>query len=475
LASLAGRNRALHQAVSDGIHVFDESGHLVEVNDVFCRMLGYSHEEILRLNIADFDEQWSKEELRAKLIELVREHIELPVTFETRHRSKDGTIREVDIHGVSVILDGYNYFYASARDITDRKQAERELNVAKEAAESAVRAKSAFFAMMTNELRTPLNGVMGFSDLLSDTQLNENQREYVQTITSSGAHLLDVINDILDFSSMESGKLQLHVTPFSIAEMLESSIQQVRTSALQKRLTLHSETGSVVPEQMTGDERRVRQILINLLGNAVKFTSTGSVVLRVATSVIGNQPALDFSITGLGISAEALGRLFQPFTQANSAVGYTFGGSGLGLSISQRLAEAMNGKVTVTSTLGKGSVFTLRLPLESSFPVPAIPSPLVPVDSEATLPKDNLILVVDDDRASGVVAVKMLQNLGYQVGFVTNGAEAIEAFWPGKYSAIFMDVRMPVMDGLVATRKIREIEGPTGYHVPIIAFLARRY
>ncbi len=230
LASLAVRNRALHQAVSDGIHVLDEQGHLVEVNDAFCRMLGYSEEEILRLNIADIDEQWLKEELHAKLIELVRGHKDLPVTFETRHRSKDGTIREVDINGISVILDGHNYFYASARDITDRKQAERAMKIAKEAAESLARAKSDFLAMMTHELRTPLNGVMGFSELLSDTQLNNEQREYVLSISSSGSYLLGIINDILDYSTIEHGKLEIDGAPFSIAEILESSMGSVRKS-----------------------------------------------------------------------------------------------------------------------------------------------------------------------------------------------------------------------------------------------------
>jgi len=367
-------------------------------------------------------------------------------------------------------------------DVTDRKMAEKELKTAKTAAESATRTKSEFLAMMTHELRTPLNGMMGFSELLSDTPLNDEQREYAQTISSSGEHLLSIINDILDFSSMENGRLYLHSAPFSIAGLLESSILSVRKSAIEKGLDLLSETGSGVPELMTSDERRVRQILINLLGNAVKFTSAGSVVLRFAASTSGNQPAVDFSVedTGLGISAEALGRLFQPFTQASSAIGRSFGGTGLGLSISRRLAEAMNGTVTVTSTLGKGSIFTLRLPLE----VPAggmasVPSHLfigadgASPSSPSAEPLARPVLVVDDDRASGVVAVKMLQNLGHRVEFVTNGAEAIEAFSPGKYSAIFMDVAMPVMDGLDATGKIREIEAASGCHVPIIAFTAQ--
>ena len=390
--------------------------------------------------------------------------------------STRGNVVEWDAQGKAVRLVGIH------SDISERKAMESKLSAALDRAESATRAKSEFLAMMTHELRTPLNGLMGFSELLSDTPLNDEQREYAQTISSSGEHLLSIINDILDFSSMENGRLYLHSAPFSIAGLLESSILSVRKSAIEKGLVLHSETGSGVPELMTSDERRVRQILINLLGNAVKFTSAGSVVLRFAASTSGNQPAVDFSVedTGLGISAEALGRLFQPFTQASSAIGRSFGGTGLGLSISRRLAEAMNGTVTVTSTLGKGSIFTLRLPLE----VPAggmasVPSHLfigadgASPSSPSAEPLARPVLVVDDDRASGVVAVKMLQNLGHRVEFVTNGAEAIEAFSPGKYSAIFMDVAMPVMDGLDATGKIREIEAASGCHVPIIAFTAQ--
>ena len=383
--------------------------------------------------------------------------------------STRGNVVEWDAQGKAVRLVGIH------SDISERKAMESKLSAALDRAESATRAKSEFLAMMTHELRTPLNGLMGFSELLSDTPLNDEQREYAQTINSSGEHLLSIINDILDFSSIENGRLYLHSAPFSIARILESSMLSVRKSAIEKGLDLHSETGSGVAELIAGDERRVRQILINLLGNAVKFTSTGSVVLRVAASTTGNQPAVDFSVedTGLGISAEALGRLFQPFTQASSAIGRSFGGTGLGLSISRRLAEAMNGTITVTSTLGKGSIFTLRLPLEVSFPAPSIPGPAVPVHSEPKAPAGDLILVVEDDKASGVIAVKMLQNLGHHVEFVTNGAEAIEAFSPGKYSAILMDVAMPLMDGLVATEKIREIEAATGFHVPIIAFTAQ--
>ena len=383
--------------------------------------------------------------------------------------STRGNVVEWDAQGKAVRLVGIH------SDISERKAMESKLSAALDRAESATRAKSEFLAMMTHELRTPLNGLMGFSELLSDTPLNDEQREYAQTINSSGEHLLSIINDILDFSSIENGRLYLHSAPFSIAGILESSMLSVRKSAIEKGLDLHSETGSGVAELIAGDERRVRQILINLLGNAVKFTSTGSVVLRVAASTTGNRPAVDFSVedTGLGISAEALGRLFQPFTQASSAIGRSFGGTGLGLSISRRLAEAMNGTITVTSTLGKGSIFTLRLPLEVSFPAPSIPGPAVPVHSEPKAPAGDLILVVEDDKASGVIAVKMLQNLGHHVEFVTNGAEAIEAFSPGKYSAILMDVAMPLMDGLVATEKIREIEAATGFHVPIIAFTAQ--
>ncbi len=389
-----------------------------------------------------------------------------------------------------------------------RNAAIQALEQATARAESANRAKSEFLAMMSHELRTPLNGVLGFADLLWNTPLTNEQAEHVRTIQNSSNHLLDIVNDILDFFSIEKGAMRLESAPICLSDLVETSCQAIRKTAADKGLELRCETAPGVPDQITGDARRIRQILINLLGNAVKFTSEGSVVLRLAPTAEAGRGFLNFSVedTGPGIPFETLARLFKPFTQADSTRSRAFGGAGLGLAVSQRLAEAMGGSITVSSTPGKGSTFTFHFPLASPPPtagtgVPPVgmqdsstgtvaphtdvPPGNLPFESgpksaasgveekfPATETPGNLVLVVEDDKSSSFLAGKMLQSLGCRVEFADNGAEAVAVFAPGKFSAILMDVRMPVMDGLVATRKIREVEAAAGGHVPIIALTA---
>ena len=362
-----------------------------------------------------------------------------------------------------------------------RKQSEDERNKALLCAEAAAAAKGEFLGVMSHELRTPLNGVLGFAELLADTPLDDEQKSFAQTITSSGEHLLSIVNDILDFSSIEHGSLAIQLAPLRISELVESSDVAIRQAAAEKGIEFRSEVADGVPDQMTGDERRIRQILINLLGNALKFTPGGSVVLRVAPDTEGR--FLDFSVedTGIGISPETLGCLFKPFTQANSTTIRPFGGTGLGLAISRRLAEAMGGTLTVASAPDKGSTFTFRLPLEiPDGGVAAVPSQLFmgadgaspsSPGAEASMATERRpVLVADDEQSSTVLAGKMLQSLGYRAEFAADGAEAVAAFVPGKFSAILMDMAMPVMDGLDATRKIRNLE--SGTRVPIIALTA---
>ncbi|MEI8386308.1 MAG: ATP-binding protein [Verrucomicrobiota bacterium] len=369
-----------------------------------------------------------------------------------------------------------------SRDITERKMVEKELKTARDVAESAVQAKSEFLATMTHELRNPLCGILGFAELLADTTHDDKQQSFIEAIRDSGNHLLSLINDVLDFSSIEKGSLTIHSASFDLARLVKAASDSVRKSADDKGIAFHYDVAATVPEQITGDERRIRQILINLLANAVRFTSDGSVSLRVTRF----RKFLDFSVkdTGIGISSEALARLFQLFTQADSTINQKYGGTGIGLAISQCLAEDMGGSISVISVPGKGSTFTFRLPLEApAGGIASAPSHLLtgtdvasPSSPCAKTPARTAllpVLVVEDDRSNSLMVGKMLTSLGYHVEFVTSGAEAIEAFLPGKYSAILMDLRMPVMDGLVATEKIREIELVTGYHVPIIAFTAQ--
>ena len=485
---IANRLAAIVESSDDAIIGKDLNGIVTSWNRGAETIFGYTAAEmvgapILRLIPADRqqEEQGILERIRGgKKIE----------HFETRRLTKDGRLLDVSVT-VSPIRDaGGKVIGVSkvAHDITERKRVEASLATALLRAEASAAAKSEFLAIMSHELRTPLNGVLGFAQLLSDTLLDSEQMDYAKTISKSGEHLLAIVSDILDFSSIDAGALAIHAAPLAVADLVKTAEDTVRKTAREKGLELRCELAAGVPQQITGDEQRIRQILINLLGNAVKFTAGGSVILRVATAAEGR--FLDFCVedSGIGISSEKFGQLFQPFVQADSKMNRRFGGTGLGLAISRRIAEAMGGTITVASTPGKGSTFTFRFPLEST---PVRPAGIAPVPSHLFIGADGVspsspsaetpvrpdasqlfALVVDDDNASGVVAVKMLQKLGHHADYVADGAKAVQAFLPGKYSAIFMDVAMPVMDGLVATRKIREIEAGTSLHVPIIAFTA---
>ena len=410
----------------------------------------------------------------------------------------DGSIHNIraiakvkrDASGIPVHLVGTNW------DITEQKLVESRLEEATAKAEKATAAKSEFLATMTHELRNPLTGVLGFAEILAGTPLDDEQQSYTEGIRESGVHLLSLINDVLDFSSIEKGALTIHPAPFDLAHLVKSSSELVRKSAADKGVAFLCDVGADVPAQITGDERRIRQILINLLANAIKFTSDGSVSLRVTRS----GKFLDFSVedTGIGISSEALSRLFQLFTQADSTINQKYGGTGIGLAVSQHLAEAMGGTISVVSVPGKGSTFTFRLPLEvSAGGMASVPSvgKNDPVEKsggrcsvsadfsdpkngtarspslQGTTGRDALpVLVVEDDRNNRLMVDKLLQSLGYRVEFAGNGAEAVDAFAPGKYLAILMDLRMPVMNGFEAAGIIRSRE--SGSRVPIIALSA---
>ncbi len=397
-------------------------------------------------------------------------------TFDTEFRvsGSDGSTRyiralaivERSAAGKPLRMIGTNW------DVTPRKILENDLNSALKRAEAAARTKSDFLAVMSHELRTPLNGVLGFSELLTHTPLGEEQKVYAETIRESGEHLLAIVNDILDFSSFERGVVSLQHSPLALAQIVDASGSTIRGAAAAKGLEFRCEIASDAPMEITGDERRIGQILNNLLANAVKFTARGSVVLRVSPADENRRPFLQFTIedTGIGISPDTLAGLFRPFTQVDPSSRRSFGGIGLGLAISQRLAEAMGGSITVASTPQKGSTFTFHLPLE-----PAADAIMTTVSQSTSSPQPapvKNVLLVEDDDANRRLAGKMLEILGCHVDFAPHGMAAIESFAPGKYDAIFMDVRMPVMDGIEATAKIRAIEAPSGTRVPIIALTA---
>jgi PAS domain S-box-containing protein len=473
-AELKNLRTAVEQS-ENTIMITDTEGCIEYVNPAFEKSTGFTVAEVRGLNCRLLKSGKQSQSVYQELWTTIA----AGQTWRGRlhNQRKDGTLywESATISPVHDKQGKIVHFIAIKEDITKQKAMEARLTEALAQAELSAAAKSEFLSVMSHELRTPLNGVLGLAELLSCTPLDAEQRIYVETISNSGNHLLAVVNDILDFSSIERGTLTLDADPLAIAELGELSDTAVRKAAADKRLEFRCEVAADVPELIIGDARRICQILINLLGNAVKFTSAGSVVLRIALAAAGDRRFLDFSVadTGIGISADILECLFEPFTQAESKKNRRFGGTGLGLAISKRLAEGMGGSITVNSQPDHGSTFTFHLPLKQFSGLPAAAAPVaVPSSPELALTSGGLVLVVEDDPTSRMVAGKMLQRLGYCTEFSADGAAAVEAFAPAKYVAILMDMAMPVMDGPAATRTIRELEAQSGTHVPIIALTA---
>jgi signal transduction histidine kinase/CheY-like chemotaxis protein len=357
---------------------------------------------------------------------------------------------------------------------------ETELRAALKDAQAASLAKSTFVATMSHEMRTPLNGVIGMTDLLLESPLNEQQREFAKTIQTSSNLLLGVINDVLDFSRISSGNLVLERAAFSLEPVLRSVIAICSAQVLLKdapiALTLNIATD--VPACVWGDQLRLRQILLNLIGNAVKFTDTGKVTVSVTAARPSPGSALvTFSIadTGIGISDSMLQTLFEPFQQADMSNTRRFGGSGLGLSISRQLAIAMGGRIDVTSTPGHGSEFHLTVTFDEAAATDVAPAKGVAADSqqdERRSGRRERILVAEDNEINQRVAIRLLQRLGFEPDIAPNGAEAVAAVARKPYDLILMDIQMPEMNGLEASQELRRRESENGSRIPIVAMTA---
>jgi len=364
-------------------------------------------------------------------------------------------------------------------DVTELNAAAKaraELVAREQAAVQASRLKSEFLATMSHEIRTPINGVIGMTGLLRTTTLDDVQREYVETIRESGDNLLSVVNDILDFSKIEAGQLELEDIPFDLRAQLRDVERLFRFTAEAKGLSLDVTVGEGVPLAVSGDPGRVRQVLNNLLGNAVKFTAAGRVSLRAEAWADGaEQTYVEITVrdTGTGITPDGLARLFQPFTQADATTTRRFGGTGLGLSICKRLVERMGGTIRVESVEGKGSTFTFSVRLRIAQGAVTTPAEMAVVPSAAL--GALRVLVVEDNLVNQRIAIGMLRLMGVACDLAPNGHDAIEAVKSKRYDVILMDCHMPVLDGYAATRAIRVLDAPWCATVPIIAMTANAF
>ncbi len=461
---------AVAEHTDNAVLVLDASARIEFANTGFERNTGLSSKKILGKHILNFIED---KELHVNLMEKLKE--ENNFTLEIKRQSNDQEPKWYSVT-VSPVLDSTGaldrYIWVEL-EITERIHSERKLMKTTRLAQEAVQLKQEFLANMSHEIRTPMNAIVGFSQLLNKTSLDKEQNQYLLAIQSSANNLLVIINDILDFSKIEAGKLEIESVPFSLPDMVTGLHRLFKPSADDKGLMLNFKVEDSVPKYLIGDPVRLNQIFTNLLGNALKFTLQGTVSLNVSlVKEDKDSVGLNFEVkdTGIGISEDKQKIIFQTFTQAEGETTRKYGGTGLGLSIVKSLVELMKGKVSVDSSPGEGSNFSVEIELEKD---PKKGASFKAKDRVSKLKKVKglKLLLAEDNRANQILGKKLLTDLGYEIIIANNGLEVLEVLKREMIDLILMDIQMPEMDGLEATQHIRKLPKPF-CDLPIIALTA---
>ncbi|MDX8126728.1 PAS domain S-box protein [Methylomonas sp. OY6] len=469
--------KAIVQTAVNGVISIDSSGLIRMFNPAAEKLFGWSSAEIVGKNVsllmpepdASAHDSYIQHFLathQAKILGIEREVIA---------QRKDGSRFPANLAvGHGIISEGRHLFVGFISDISLQKQAEQELRLAKEAAEAAAKAKANFLANMSHEIRTPMNTVIGFAEVaLQDQNLAADTRGHIKTILSSGRHLLGVINDILDFSKIEAGKVELESVCFNLPFAVQEALQIMGLRAAEKGLRIDLAIEAGLPTHFVGDPNRLRQVILNLVGNSVKFTDTGSIGVTIKRAEGIEMLHFAISDTGIGMTQEQTEHIFESFSQADTTTSRRFGGTGLGTTISKQIVEMMGGRIWVESQAGVGSVFHFTVHMPESASAENCLYDVSSVHSVAYFsPRRFKVLLAEDIEANATLARLRLEQQGHQVSWVKNGQEAVDAFRSGDYDLILMDLQMPVLDGIAATRQIRKLEQASGSHIPILALTA---
>lgn len=465
-AESEARLRAIVHGAGHAIVAVDHDGKIETFNPAAERTFGWSSAEVLGRplsilipphHIASHQQYFGPRSQRADTIQGKPRHVAAV--------RKGGAVFPAAITVTRTELPQGLLHIAFVRDDTVALQAERELVAAREAAQVASQAKSSFLAKMSHEIRTPMNGVVGMADLLQGTALSTTQQEYVDTIAKSGASLLRLINDILDISRIEAGHFDVHTEDFSPRQLVRDVAGMLRGHAHQKALKLKTELPKRLPDQVHGDQGRIRQVLVNLVGNGLKFTRSGSVTIGVRHRG-STASSLTYWVqdTGIGMDPATVDTLFEPFAQADGSMHSPYGGTGLGLAICRQVIEQLGGTISVQTAVGQGSRFEVNVPFSTATQSADASSS----DVAAEVNLEARVLLAEDNAVNQLVATRMLEHLGFEVDLAVNGREAVNMAQCEDYDLVLMDCQMPQLDGLGATRELRKL----GFELPIIALTA---